>query len=58
MTIRASLDPTVPTLRAAKAQKAEIPAHSGPSHVNSTVKSEFLAYKRDPESAKMLPDSP
>ena len=56
-TIRASLDPTVPALGAAKAQKAEIPAHSGPSHVKSTVKLEFLAHKGYPDSTKMLLDS-
>ena len=32
--------------------------HSGPSHVKSIVKSEFLAYKRDPDSVKLVPDSP
>ena len=31
--------------------------HSGPSHVKSTVKSKFLAYKRDPESVKVALDS-
>ena len=56
-TIRGPLDPTVPALGAAKAQKAETAAHSGPSHVKSTVKSEFLAYKRDPESIKVALDS-